>query len=121
MKLYYGTHREELGAIEKKKIWELVEKSITESIDVKWACKLKLRPNGEITKHKARLVARGFLQKPSIDFDEVYAPLARLETNIFIVSIATYKVWKIHQLNVNSAFLSGPLKEEFYVSQLSGF
>src|ERR1044072_9843757 len=69
--------KEELRAIEKNKTWELVERSNKKPIDVKWIYKVKRRPNGEIAKYKARLVARGFLQKPGIDFNEVYAPVAR--------------------------------------------
>lgn len=89
--------QEGLRANEKNKTWELVKKSIKKPINVKWVYKLKLRPNGEIVKHKARLVVRGFflLQKPGINFAEVYVPLERLETVKLIVSTVTYKGWKI--------------------------
>lgn len=83
---------------------------------MKWVLKLELRPNGEFSKHKARLVARGLLQNPGIDLDEVYAPMARLKTIRIVVSTTTYKGWKIHQLDVKLSFLNGPL-EEVYVSQ----
>jgi hypothetical protein len=56
----------------------LVDKTDKKAIDVKWIYKLKLRPNGEIAKYKARLVAIGFLQKAGIDFNEVYAPVEDL-------------------------------------------
>lgn len=62
-------------------------------------------------------MARGFLQKPGIDFNEVYAHVARLETIIIIMSIITYRGWKIHQLEVKSTFMNGPLEEEVYVTQ----
>ena len=52
------------------------------------------------------------MQKPGIDFDEVYAPVARLETIRIVVSTAAYRGWKIHQLDVKSSFLNGPLEEE---------
>ena len=61
-------------------------------------------------------MARGFLQKPGIDFDEVYAPVTRIETIRIIVSIAACRGWKMHQLDVKSAFLNGPLEEEVYVT-----
>lgn len=69
-----------IKVIEKNKTWELVKNLIENPIDVdvKWVYKLKLRPDCEISKHKARLVARGFLQKPGFNFDEVYALVARL-------------------------------------------
>ncbi|GAU22886.1 hypothetical protein TSUD_376970 [Trifolium subterraneum] len=62
--------KEEMNAIEKNKTWYLVDKTDKKAIDVKWIYKLKLRPNGEIAKYKARLVARGFLKKVGIDFNE---------------------------------------------------
>lgn len=77
--------KKELRSIEKNKTWELVEKSVNKLIDVNWVYKLKQRPNGEIAKYKARLAARGFLQKPGIDFDEFYALVARLETIKIVV------------------------------------
>ena len=82
---------------------------------------MKRRPNGEIAKYRSRLVARGFLQKPGIDSDEVYVPVARIETIGIVVSIAACRGWKIHQLNIKSAFLNGPLEEEVYVTQPPGF
>lgn len=115
------TMKKELRAIEKNKTWELIEESIKKSINVKWVYKLKQRPNGEISKHKARIVARGFLQKLGIDFDEVYAIVARLETIIIVVLTITYRGCKIHQLNVKSEFVNGPLEEEVYVSKPPGF
>ncbi|XP_050875862.1 uncharacterized mitochondrial protein AtMg00820-like [Lathyrus oleraceus] len=83
--------KEELKAIEKNKTCELVEKLIKKSIDVKWLYKLKRRPNCEIAKHKAILVATGFLQTPGLDFDEVYVPVARPETIKIIVSTTAYR------------------------------
>lgn len=75
-------------------------RSSKKPINVKRVFKLKLRANGEITKYKARLMEIGFLQKPSINFNKVYAPIARLKTIRIVVSTPTYKGGKIHQLNV---------------------
>lgn len=58
---------------------------------MKWVYKLKKIPNREISKHTARLVATGFLQKPGIDFDKVYAPVARPETTRVVMSTTTNK------------------------------
>nr|XP_027187919.1 uncharacterized protein LOC113785507 [Cicer arietinum] len=60
-------------------------------IDVKWVYKLKLKPDGQIARYKSRLVAKGFLQKHGLDYDEVFAPVARIETVRMVVSIASYK------------------------------
>ena len=64
----------------------------------------------KFAKYKARLVARG------IDFGEVFAPMARLESIRLIIAIASYKGWSLHQLDLKSAFLNGWLDEEVYVS-----
>jgi hypothetical protein len=107
--------KEELKSIEKNNTWELMHKTVNKRpIDVKWVFKLKMKPNGEIAKYKARLVAKGFLQKQGLDFNEVFAPVARIETIRLVVAIATYKNWSMHQLDVKSAFLNGPLDEEVY-------
>lgn len=63
---------------------------------MKWVFKPKLRPNGEIVKYKAKLVVRGFLQKPGIDFNEVNVLVARLEIIRIVVSTATYKGGKLY-------------------------
>lgn len=100
---------------------ELISRSNKKPIDVKQVYKLKLRPNGEIAMYKARLVARGFLQKLGIEFNEVYAPVARLETIRVVVAIATYKGWKMHQLDIKSTFFNGLLNKETYVQQPPSF
>lgn len=88
---------------------------------MKWVYKVKRNPSGKIIKHKARLVAKGFLQKEGVDYGEIFAPVARIETVRFVVAIASFKGWSMHQLDVKSAFLNGPLEEEVYVEQPPGF
>lgn len=90
-------------------------------IDVKWIFKVKLSPNGEITKYKERLLAKEFLQKHGIDFNEVYAPISKLDKIILVVVIATYKLRKMHQLDVKLDFLNGLLEDEVNVKQPPGF
>ncbi|VVA41694.1 PREDICTED: Retrovirus-related Pol poly from, partial [Prunus dulcis] len=72
-------------------------------------------------KNKARLVAKGYSQKPGIDFNETFAPVARLDTVRTSVALATQRNWRLFQLDVKSEFLNGVLKEEVYVDQPSGF
>ncbi|RDX98789.1 hypothetical protein CR513_18237, partial [Mucuna pruriens] len=79
-----------------------------------------LKSDGSIAKHKARLVAKGFLQKQGIDYTEVYAPVARMETIRLVIVVASSRNWTICQLDVKSAFLNGPL-EEVYILQPLGF
>ena len=113
---------EEMHMIEKNKTWELVDKPEgREIIGLKWIYKTKLNQNGEIQKHKARLVTKGFTQKAGIDFSETFSPVARLETIRTLIALAAQKRWKISQLDVKSASLNGKLDEEIYVEQPQGF
>ncbi|GAU33832.1 hypothetical protein TSUD_393400 [Trifolium subterraneum] len=113
---------EELQSIEKNKTWKLVNlPDKKKKIDVKWVFKMKLNPDGTISKHKARLVARGFLQKHGVDYNEVFAPVARIETVRLVVALACKNRWLLCHLDVKSAFLNGPREEEVYVSQAPGF
>ena len=73
--------------------------------------KIKLNQEGDIQKHKTSLVARGFTQKPGIDFYETFSPVARLETIRTVIVVAAQKKWKIFQLDVQSAFLNGKLDD----------
>ena len=80
---------EELRVIERNQIWELVDLPPNKSpIDVKWVFKVKLKPDGVVAKHKARLVSRGFLQRAGLDYSEVFAPVARLETIRLVIALA---------------------------------
>ena len=82
---------------------------------------MKKNPEGKIVKHKARLVAKGYVQQQGVDFDEVFAPVARLETVRVLLALAAHGNWEIHHMDVKSAFLNGNLQEEVYVTQLPGF
>nr|GEU41874.1 ribonuclease H-like domain, reverse transcriptase, RNA-dependent DNA polymerase [Tanacetum cinerariifolium] len=77
--------------------------------------------NGNIIKHKARLVAKGNIQEHGIDFEEAFAPVARLKTIRLLLAIAANNKWEVHHLDVKFAFLHGYLKEEVYVTQPEGF
>jgi hypothetical protein len=108
--------KEELEAIERNKTWKLTElPKKKKAISVRWVFKVKLKPDGSIGKHKARLVARGFLQKPGLDYFEVFAPVARHETIRLVIALAANRGWSLMHLDVKSAFLNGPLQEEVYV------
>jgi hypothetical protein len=74
-----------------------------------------------VTKNKARLVAKGYSQIKCLDIDETYAPVARLESIRILLAYATYHGFKLYQMDVKSAFLNGPIKEEVYVEQPPGF
>jgi hypothetical protein len=74
-----------------------------------------------VTRNKARLVAKGYSQVEGLDFDETYAPLARLESIHILLAYVTCHGFKLYQMDVKSAFLNGPIKEEVYVEQPPGF
>lgn len=114
--------KEELASIEKNKTWDLVDLPANKTrISVKWVYKVKLNPDGSISKHKARLVVRGFMQRAGLDYSEVFAPVARLETVRLIIALASWKNWELWQLDLKSAFLNGSLEEEVYITQPPGF
>ena len=77
--------------------------------------------NGKIVRNKARLVCKGYAQIEGIDFDETFAPVARLESIRMFLALAVFKDFKIYQMDVKSAFLNGYLEEEVYIEQPDGF
>ncbi|GKE03752.1 ribonuclease H-like domain, reverse transcriptase, RNA-dependent DNA polymerase [Tanacetum coccineum] len=112
----------ELDSINRNNTWELTTlPKGHKAIGLKWVFKTKKDANGNIIKHKARLVAKGYIQEHGIDFKEVFAPVARMETIRLLLAIAANNKWEVHHLDVKSAFLHGDLKEEVYVTQPEGF
>jgi hypothetical protein len=67
------------------------------------------------------LVCKGYSQIEGLDFDETFAPMARLEANRMFLAYACHKQFKFYQMDVKSAFLNGYIKEEVYMEQLEGF
>nr|GEW98203.1 hypothetical protein [Tanacetum cinerariifolium] len=90
-------------------------------ITLKWIYKVKLDKLGGIIKNKARLVARGYRQEEGIDFEESFAPVARLEAIRIFLAFASHMNMVVYQMNVKTAFLNSNLREEVYVSQPNGF
>ena len=113
---------EEMGSIDKNLTWVLVKPPENcRPIGVKWIYKIKRNSTGDITRHKARLLAKGYSQEKGKDFDEVFSPIARLESIRILIAIAAQMEWDLHHLDVKSAFLNGEIKEEVYVHQPEGF
>nr|GEZ13469.1 ribonuclease H-like domain, reverse transcriptase, RNA-dependent DNA polymerase [Tanacetum cinerariifolium] len=112
----------ELDSINRDNTWERTTLPTGhKAIGLKWVFKSKKDANGDIIKHKARLIAKGYIQQHGIDFEEVFAPVARMETIRLLLAIAATNKWEVHHLDVKSAFLHGDLKEEVYVTQPEGF
>jgi hypothetical protein len=113
---------EELDQIEKNDTWELVPRPKNKNvIDTKWVFKNKLNEDGQVTRNKARLVCKGCAEIEGIDFEETFAPVARMETIHLFVAYACSKNIKVYQMNVKSTFLNGELEEEVYIEQPEGF
>nr|GEW27045.1 retrovirus-related Pol polyprotein from transposon TNT 1-94 [Tanacetum cinerariifolium] len=104
------------------KVWELVPRpDQVMVITLKWIYKVKLDELGGILKNKACLVARGYRQEEGIDFEESFAPVARLEAIRIFLAYAAHKNMVVYQIDVKTAFLNGNLRKEVYVSQPNGF
>jgi hypothetical protein len=112
----------EMDAVEKNRTWELTDLPRGHrTIILKWVFKLKRDEVGVIIKHKAHLVARGFLQREGIDFDDAFAPMVRMESVRLLLALAAQEGWRVHHMDVKSTFLNSDLKEEVYVHQPLGF
>lgn len=77
--------------------------------------------NGEVIKHKAKIVAKGYVQKYGVDFQEIFAPMTHLETVRLLLALAAKNSREVHHLDVKSTFLNGEIQEEVYVCQPESF
>nr|GEZ13628.1 retrovirus-related Pol polyprotein from transposon TNT 1-94 [Tanacetum cinerariifolium] len=113
---------EELYQFDRLNVWELVDIPLcTNVINLKWLWKNKRDEENNVIQNKSRLVAKGYTQKEVVDFEESFAPVARLEAVRLFIAYAAHKSFTVYQMNVKTAFLYGPLKEEVYVNQPDGF
>ncbi|KAJ3668810.1 hypothetical protein LUZ61_022792 [Rhynchospora tenuis] len=114
--------QEELGALDKNKTWELVSLPPgKKAVGCRWVFAVKQTPEGKVDRYKARLVAKGYSQTYGIDYDETFAPVAKMSTVRTLISLAANGGWKLHQLDVKNAFLHGDLQEEVYMEIPPGF
>jgi hypothetical protein len=113
--------QEELNNFMRNEVWHLVPHPNQNVVGTKWVFRNKQDEHGVVTRNKARLVAKGYSQVEGLDFGETYALVSRLESIRILLAYATYHVFKLYQMDVKSAFLNGPIKEEVYVEQPPGF
>nr|GFC72008.1 retrovirus-related Pol polyprotein from transposon TNT 1-94 [Tanacetum cinerariifolium] len=115
--------QEELYQFDRLQIWELVDKPFGKSvIRLKWLWKNKKDEDQTVIRNKARFVAKGYAQDEGIDFEESFAPVARLEAVRIFVAYVAHKSFPIYQMDMKTAFLNGPLKEEVaWYDELSKF
>lgn len=114
--------KEELNSIEENNTWILCDLPHgRKAIGSKWVFKNKLNENGNVERRKARLVAQGFSQKFGVDYDEVFAPVARNTTLRLLLSVAGTRNYTVNHYDIKTAFLNGKLEEEIYMKQPPGF
>jgi hypothetical protein len=108
---------EELRALQDNHTWDVVPcPSNVKAIGCKWVYSVKLRSYGTLDRYKARLVALGNRQEYGADYEETFAPVAKMTTVSTVISIAASQGWPLHQMDVKNAFLHGDLKEDIYMT-----
>nr|GEU66776.1 hypothetical protein [Tanacetum cinerariifolium] len=114
--------QEELHQFDRLDVWELVDRPLCKNvINIKWLWKNKRDEENTVIRNKSCLVAKGYAQKEGIYFEESFASVARLEAVRLFIAYAAHKPFTVYQMDVKTAFLYGPLKEEVYVNQPYGF
>nr|GEX05215.1 hypothetical protein [Tanacetum cinerariifolium] len=114
--------QEELHQFDRLDVWELVDRPLcTNVINLKWLWKNKHDEENTVIRNKSRMVAKGYAQKEGVDFEESFAPVARLEAVRLFILYAAYKSFTVYQMDIKIAFLYGPLKKEVYVNLPDGF
>lgn len=113
---------EELDQIEKNNTWTLVPRLVNKNvIGTKWVFGNKLNEDGVVVRNKARLVCKVYVHEEGEDYGETFAPVARLEGYRTLLTFATYKEFKVYQMDIKSTFLNRILEEEVYIEQLNGY
>ncbi|RVW75220.1 Retrovirus-related Pol polyprotein from transposon TNT 1-94 [Vitis vinifera] len=108
--------KEELDALTKNHTWDLVTLPPGQSVvGCKWIFKIKTRSDGSVERYKARLVAKGFTQEYGIDYEETFAPVARISSVRALLVVAATRKWDLFQMDVKNVFLNGDLSEEVYM------
>ncbi|KAI3718574.1 hypothetical protein L6452_19451 [Arctium lappa] len=114
--------QEELLQFKLQDVWDLVDLPKGQrAIGTKWVFRNKRDERGIVIRNKARLVAQGYTEEEGIDYEEVFAPVARIEAIRLFLAYASYMKFKVYQMDVKSAFLYGSIEEEVYVCQPPGF
>jgi hypothetical protein len=102
----------EFQSMQDNDVWSLVDRPSGRAVvKGKWTFALKRGAGGEIVKHKARFVAKGFTQVYGVDYMETFAPTAKMSTFRTLLAVATHKNMPLHQLDIKTAYLNAPIDE----------
>jgi hypothetical protein len=112
---------EEMQSLKRLGVYQVVDNNNYNLLKNKWVLKRKRTKEGLIERYKARLVVKGFAQTKGVDYDEVYAPVARHVTLRALLAVAAVKDYEIQQIDVKTAFLNGPLREDIYMEPPAGY
>ena len=113
---------DEMSSIDENDVFDLVDcPKGKKVIGNRWVFRKKFKADGTVEKYKARLVVKGYVQKPNIDYEETFSPVARFDTVRTVLSVAASEKLILRQFDVKTAFLYGNLNEEVYMSQPEGF
>jgi len=120
--LWMEAMNDELRSLETRETYDVVEKPAgVKIISLKWVYAYKTDEEGRVVRHKARVVAKGFMQREGIDYTEVYAPVCTAPTRRTVLALAAQHGWHVHHVDVKTAFLDGNLQEEIYTGLPPGF
>ena len=120
--LWYEAMKDEMDSMASNRVWDLVEFPYgVKAIGCKWVFTTKKDSQGNIKRHKVRLVAKGFTQRKGIDYMETFSPVSRKDSLRVIMDLVAHFDLKLQQMDVKTAFLNGGLEEEVYMKQLEGF
>ena len=112
----------EMDTLEKNKTWEVVDlPRENKPVGCKWVFSVKYKADGSLERYKAILAAKGYTQTYGVDYQDTFAPVAKINAMRVLLSLAANFDWNLHQFDVKNAFLHGDLEEEIYMACLSGF
>ena len=111
-----------MNSMTSNQVWDLVElPNGVKAIGCKWVFKIKNDSLGNIERHKARLIAKGFTQREGIDYIETFSLVSKKDSLRIIMALVAHFDFDLHQMDVKTTFLNGNLEEEVYIKQPEGF